>query len=216
MGIDVYNGDGCINWQMVAKDHKFGICKATTRAGGVDTRLHTNMAGMAAAGLVRGAYHWLNMDDPVGQAQNFLRHLHDVQYGGWTAGNPRFAWSTDMPPAVDVEDADLLTISNADLVGHVSRFLEVVEGETGRKCLFYVNRSFADEHLGDAFGGHPLWCAEYSGADAPVLPSGWKEWRIWQYSEHGTVDGVPNSGETDLNRFNGSLEDLRAWIASGV
>ena len=214
MGIDVYNGDGPVEWERVKVDHGFGICKATYGIAGQDARLHNNLAGMGAAGMVRGVYHWLTADDAVGQANSFLRHLKDCAYAGYTAQSPRFTWERDLPPAVDIEDEGLLGLSDADLVGHISRFLEVVEEATGRKCLIYVNRDIGNR-LGDNFAGHPLWLAEYSDLDAPVLPSGWSTWRIWQYSEHGTVDGVPNEGSTDLNRYNGSEDDLLAWIASG-
>ncbi len=50
--------------------------------------------------------------------------------------------------------------------------------------------------------------------DKPSLPSDWKTWTFWQYQGDviGKVKGI--SGEVDLNRFNGSLDDLHKFASN--
>jgi hypothetical protein len=39
------------------------------------------------------------------------------------------------------------------------------------------------------------------------LPDAWASWGIWQYGSTGTVPGI--SGDVDVDRFNGTLDDLK-------
>jgi lysozyme len=56
----------------------------------------------------------------------------------------------------------------------------------------------------------PLWVAYWSSsASSPALPSGWDDYTFWQYSAEGSVDGF--SGDVDMNRFPGTLRELRAF-----
>jgi lysozyme len=205
--IDVYSGDGVFYWKAVKHaGHSVEIAKCSTGSTGVDPMFLDYMRGMKDAGMIRGAYHWLTCSAPVQQAANFIKCLEDTQYD----------YKSDLPPAVDIEDPCLSQLGRDLLIHNISVFLRTVERVAGRPLLFYVNRSMADEYFGNGcFGGHPLWLAEYNLSPTPVLPVGWKTWRFWQYSESGTVPGVPNAGQTDLNRHNGTLDELKAWIACG-
>jgi lysozyme len=56
-----------------------------------------------------------------------------------------------------------------------------------------------------------LWLAQYTSG-TPSWPEGtYPGWTLWQYSESGTINGVSGS-LVDLNRFNGSDDQLLAWI----
>jgi hypothetical protein len=58
---------------------------------------------------------------------------------------------------------------------------------------------------------YPLWVANY-GVSCPSLPSVWSGWRFWQYAETGRVAGV--SGDSDVNVWNGTLDELRAFAGA--
>jgi GH25 family lysozyme M1 (1,4-beta-N-acetylmuramidase) len=69
--------------------------------------------------------------------------------------------------------------------------------------IIYTTGDWWDACTGDDTGGFdygssvgydPLWVADY-GVSAPVLPSGWGNYTLWQYSDSGTVSGI--SGEVD-------------------
>lgn len=57
-----------------------------------------------------------------------------------------------------------------------------------------------------------LWLAQYT-TGTPSWPKGtYPQWKLWQYSENGKVDGITGS-TVDLNRFNGTDEELLSWIS---
>jgi hypothetical protein len=58
---------------------------------------------------------------------------------------------------------------------------------------------------------NPLWIAQYTTL-CPDLTSPWNTWAFWQYSESGSVPGI--SGGIDVDRFNGTFDELRA-LAGG-
>ena len=71
--------------------------------------------------------------------------------------------------------------------------------------------------LAQALGRWPFWQADYREreripVDREGRPFPWPGSLIWQYTSKGQVAGI--SGDVDLNRFKGSLEDLRA-VADG-
>ena len=52
---------------------------------------------------------------------------------------------------------------------------------------------------------YDLWVASYGSGNA-VLPAGWTDWKIWQYTGNGHAPGI--AGNVDLNWFNGSYDEL--------
>lgn len=58
----------------------------------------------------------------------------------------------------------------------------------------------------------PLWIAQYG--PAPVLPVGWPEWKLWQWTD-GSVgvkpQPVPGVGHCDRDRFAAAAGDLGAF-----
>ena len=95
---------------------------------------------------------YLSGDDPVKQAENFLRSLPklktwdispilDLEQGGWTAG------------------ADVATFQ-----ANVKIWLKIVEEKLGMKPIIYTNNPFAKSYLqGDDFNQNDLWLAGSSG-----------------------------------------------------
>src|SRR6185437_15314089 len=88
-GADVSHYQGTIAWPSVGVS--FAVAKATEGTGYTDPDFAKNWSGMKAAGVVRGAYHYIHCDiDPTQQAQYFLGVLSSA--GGLQAG--------DLPPAL--------------------------------------------------------------------------------------------------------------------
>jgi lysozyme len=191
-GIDISHFQGTIDWSQVAQAGKmFAFVKATQGLTYVDPQFHANWAGVKAAGLLRGAYHFYQPgDDPRQQAEFFLQ---TVELG-----------PGDLPPALDVEISN--GQSAGEIVQGVQEWLSAVQQALGVTPLLYTDRTFWNTLGAKGFGDYPLWVAEY-GVTLPVLPAGWTSWAFWQFSEAGTVPGV--TGSTDLDLFQGSLEDLR-------
>ncbi|MFP5288949.1 MAG: glycoside hydrolase family 25 protein [Thermoanaerobaculia bacterium] len=190
-GIDVSHFQGVVDWQKVAQaGMSFAFAKATEGITYTDPQFAANWAGIRAAGLLRGAYHFFEAnDDATAQAQHFLAMVQ------LAAG--------DLPPVLDVETT--AGVSTEQIWSGVSTWLQVVEQATGRRPILYTAPGFWNAHQPDlALTRYPLWLADY--AAQPVLPDGWTSWLFWQHSQTGSVAGV--TGAVDLDLFNGTLEQL--------
>ncbi len=110
--------------------------------------------------------------------------------------------------ALDVEEDNLRPESVDAWVREYSRI-------TGKEPTIYTSKSKWDT----VYKGKPhkhgnlrLWVANYTSAKAPVMPAGWARYTYWQHGTQGDMGLLPNK-ELDLNRFNGTPEDL-AKLAS--
>ena len=207
MGIDVYHGTGSIDWPQVrAAGHAFGIVKATEGLSFTDANLHVNLEGLAAAGMVRGVYHFYHVGlDPTHQAFHFLNAIRAARYDT----------ATEMPVVLDIEDrAGASRVGAAHMRVEVSTWLHVVEQATGKRPIIYMDVDFAQNILGEGYGGYPLWIASYTSNPHPHIPSGWTAtgWKFWQYSDSGAVAGIAGN-VVDLDHYNGDEAALRAWAA---
>jgi lysozyme len=192
-GIDVSHFQGHVDWPAVkAAGCAFAFAKATEGTGVTDPYIATNWAGMKAAGLLRGAYHFFRAGESAAdQAGHFLS---TVQF---EAG--------DLPPVLDIELDDGVT--GEALVGGVQTWLDAVEPAAGATPIIYTNTPFWDANFNDQFGAYPLWIAHYGPAPQP-LPRGWPDWTLWQYSQSLHIAGV--NGPADHDYFNGPLPALQA------
>lgn len=196
-GIDVSHFQGNVHWPSVRQAGKvFAFAKATDGITYTDPQFAANWTGIKAAGLVRGAYHFFEPnDDAASQVQNFLNAVQ-LEPG-------------DLPPVLDVERN--AGVTSAQLWEGVAAWLQEVEAKTGRQPMIYVSPGFWNGNSPDlSLTRYPLWLADY--AAQPVLPQGWTTWRFWQYSQTGSVEGVP--GQFDLDEFNGTVDQLLA-LANG-
>jgi lysozyme len=204
LGVDVSHHNGQIRWRAVAEHVSF----AWLRTGdGVkpDRRFAENWSGARAAGMLRGAYHFFRLAlDPVAQADRLCDALLGLEPLPLPPGI--------LPPVCDIESGGE-GLTKAERARRVNTFCERAWERTGLAPLLYTMAGW----WSGAIGGLPegldrfaLWVADTRGKPAPMLPAGWGEWLVWQYSWSGAVPGIPTP--CDLNRWNGSLEDLR-WFA---
>jgi lysozyme len=196
-GLDVSDYQENVNWASVhAAGYSFAIAKATEGTGNTQETFAGNLAAIRAVGMVAGAYHFLDWnEDPIAQAHHFL-----------SVYTPR---KGDLPPTLDCEAC---TCDSAQAVSKVSAFIGEVEKHlSGRRMLLYFSASFPGDHLqgGSGFSGHPVWVAAYNNDPAPPTIAGVGQIKLWQYSESGHVNGI--SGAVDLDRFVGTLSDLKAF-----
>jgi GH25 family lysozyme M1 (1,4-beta-N-acetylmuramidase) len=199
-GIDVSHYDGIIDWAKVkASGIDFAFIKATENTNFVDPELATNWKGAGAAGVIRGAYHFLRPEvDAVAQADFFVA----------TAGAPQ---PGDLPLALDLEVTDSLT--GAQVVTAAQTFLARVQEKSGRVPVVYTSASFWTTIAGPAtgFDSYALWVAHWT-TSCPNVPTAWPDWRFWQNSATGTVPGITGSANVDVDQFNGSLAALQAYV----
>lgn len=194
-GIDVSHFQGRIDWPSVARQGiAFAYAKASEGNSVTDPMFSANYDAMRAAGVARGAYHFLHADVDAGaQARHFLGVLGAPQAG-------------DLPPMLDVETACGMQCAAIDSCA--LEWLTEVQKALGCTPLIYSSLSFWNSKLAAcaALCAYPLWIAEYNNAAAPVLPRGVNGYAIWQYAQTGKLDGI--AGAVDLDRFNGDAAAL--------
>ena len=222
-GVDVYSGQGAIDWARVkASGRLFGFIKATQGNYNRQSTFAASWASSSAAGVLRSAYHFFDPTiDGVAQANYFLAEL--AAAGGMT--------DADLPPMLDIEcpvsasqatsqsqapnceyTGDSGWVATATMQQRIFDWLQAVEAATHRKAIIYSYPSwfpdvqFTDPRLAD----YPLFIATY--ASCATVPAPWQQAIFWQYSATATVPGI--SGQVDVDRFFGS--DVGGWNGTTV
>jgi lysozyme len=210
VGIDISKYQGVYKPQA---HHDFVILRATVGAG-ADPLYEENLFNIGDNAI--GAYHYfLSNIDWREQADNLMTTAHDADFFALD-----FEKIYNEPSAYFAEDA--------------RHFVEFVRDDTGKQVLFYSNPSTIQEWM---FQYNVCWVRDYANLWVaqwpyhgwndilatipddwtwqPRLPAGCEKWRFWQYSgdgnRRGSFEGV-ESYDCDLDVFNGTVDDLHAWI----
>lgn len=214
LGVDANAFSGVVNWTEVQQaNYRFVFVKATQGQSVVDRTFSENWAALKAVGLIRGAYHVFKpSEDPVAQAEFFVKTV------SFEPG--------DLPPAIDVEMDDGLP--GSEVLNSLQIFLLKVEELTQRKPIIFTipyfweslfsGKSFTQQLIPVTGGGegssifnpgdYPLWFANYTKSDQPVLPISWGTWLFWQFTDQGIVPGFED--DVNVSRFNGNLQALES------
>jgi GH25 family lysozyme M1 (1,4-beta-N-acetylmuramidase) len=213
LGIDVssYQG-GSINWGSVrGAGITFAWAKATEGATIADPDFVGNEANGKAAGVYMGAYHFAhpNLNSPATEAAYFWSH----------AGAYIKADGKSFMPMLDMEVFDGLvgaaTYSAwandwcADVVAYAAEagipVKPVIYVSACNACYFDSSVSQWTSDLADYNGESPQTGTPWSTCTScEVWGAG--AWSVWQYSDAGSVSGIPTT--VDLDVFNGSLSGL--------
>jgi len=180
-GVDLSYHTGRVDWDTVAAQQlDFAYTLSTAGVDFHDPFYDSHWRRMAR--VHRGAYHFfVAHDDPAEQARWFI------------ANTPLAAG--DLVPVVDIET--LGDDPPDDLDDRLRIFTGIVEEHYGVKPIIYTGPKFWIDNLGDGWGDHLLWIAEYE-VEAPTVPTGWNTWTLWQDRGNAEIDGVERV--VDLNR----------------
>ncbi len=210
-GVDVSSYQGNPDWARVAGDGDvlFAIVKASEGVTWDDPSFIFNWAAIKSAGLARGAYHYARPSNntPEKEVDHFLARVDAA--GGLETGDLL---------ALDMEDVK--ATANRDLHDWTLAWLQRVESRVGFKPLFYSGEWYMTPHglSGlDDLAEYGLWLSVYNYQfDAvPNAPANWGQILIHQYSDKGTVAGIPGSA-VDLNTFPGtSIDELLRYGSPG-
>jgi lysozyme len=199
-GIDVSVYQDTVDWAAVAGAGKAFAIARINHGATMDVQFDANWKGIRDVGLVRGAYQYFDAGgDALEQAQIVVDKVGKLGPG-------------DLPAVLDIESAD--GQDPASIISQMHLWLDHVEATTGKKPIIYTAKYFWQDNVGtDEFDAYPLWVANYY-VECPNMPDdAWAKWVFHQHADNGTVAGI--SGPVDLNRFNGSLEDLQALASGG-
>ena len=226
-GVDVSHWQGDIDWKMLyAFGVRFAFVKCS-QADWKDDRFNAHWSAAKAAGMMRGAYHFMTWNTPaVTQARTFLNSLgNDIG---------------ELPPVCDYEWRNRDPVTHLDRVpgavvmsGMLRGWTYYVEQAVGKPPFIYTGMSFWKEYGTKAEWvlRHPLWLGYYDNEPQPTnyppptylratadtytpLPWGRNSWTIWQFSDRGRLPGY--SDNLDLDVFNGSEAQLRQQFGLGM
>lgn len=235
LGIDVSAWQGNLSqadWNSVyASGRRFAFIRVThygASNGDPDTYYVQNMARARAAGLLVGAYHYANWSrDPVFEADYFIQYAGPYISAGY------------LPPMLDIEAGGNPAVPTgaSNVCEWSKRWLARVKEVTGIDAGIYTSAGVINSYCKTPGScacaacaccliGRPLWVADWCGDNVctacgditnpavqpehniPVWGNG--NWTFWQYCSTGAVPGI--RGRCDLDVFNGTLEELQAFV----
>lgn len=196
---------------------RFCFIRAASGKNEKDENFDHNFAQAGRVGMLRGIYYYLYPEkdatvgdaaarSPEGQARRFASLLKS---------------EAELGAVLDVEAKDLTP-------GEVQRFVRTFQEHDpyGRPVMIYTAAWFWNGSRGfsgtavDWAAQHPLWVAHYTHMSEPIppapafrvaIPAPWQQCAVHQWtSSGGSLVGHDRVG-LDLNYFQGSLSDLRAW-----
>jgi lysozyme len=192
-GIDVSKWQGDIDWiQVKAAGTKFAFIKATEGGDHLDEKFYQNWAGAKAAGVPRGAYHFVYWCRPAHeQAMWFKNHIPSKSQSD----------SLTLPPVLDVEwnghSKTCPTKVPRDVaLEKIRLMLRELEEHTGQRPIIYTDITFHNEVLVGEFNDYPFWLRSVA-AKPEERYVGNRKWSYWQYTTTGRIPGI--KGNVDRN-----------------
>jgi lysozyme len=202
-GIDVSKYQGDIDWQAVKEAGvAFAFIKASEGGDNTDAKFQRNWAAAKAAGVPRGAYHFVYWCRPPHEEIANFKSVVPVE-------------ADSLPPVLDVEATPesrscKRTLYREEVLADMKQMLEAMERHYGKKPIIYSSVDFYQAILHEnALSEYPIWVR--STKYHPQVRYGSRKWTFWQYRSDGNVPGI--TGAVDQNAFHGSEEQWRRWLA---
>jgi lysozyme len=209
LGLDCSKYQKDITWALAkAAGVQFAFIKMTEGTTGHEDNIYNLKARVLDAqknGVKVGYYHFArpgNLVEPEADAQeeveNVLAHI-------------AFLPKVQLPLVLDIElysDQNIWDNKVDHMNRFITRFIQKIN-EQNVRVIFYSYKSFTDTNTTPIFGLEPLWIAAYlnnSEISLPAIPNGWLEWKIWQFTEKGIINGY--TGDIDLNVMKKGYFDL--------
>lgn len=190
-GIDVASYQGNGSWTVVkASGIDFAFVKATQSTNYVNPSFVYNWRGIQNVGMVRGAYHFAGLDDPIAEANHFCDTVQAA--GGWVPGDGM---------VLDLETG------RGDLSSWADQFLQRVHVRSGLPGTLYSGAYFFTAHNLTAVPAI-RWVAAYGSR--PGI-----NYNLWQYTDRATVPGLGTT-VVDCSSFDGSIDQLRALFGAAT
>lgn len=193
MIIDVSKWQGQIDWPTVkTKNHEIeGVyIKASEGIGYIDPKMTYNAVEANKVGLKTGFYHFasLNADDVVNDARTEAKYFLNVTKH----------FTKSLPYVLDIEKNTGNLLKDKVLLW-VKSFFKELNDEGVMDGMLYSYTPFLNENLPKEhdLGSIPLWIAAYT--TEYKLPYGWTGAKLWQYSQHGMIEGI--KANVDLNKY---------------
>ncbi len=200
-GIDVYTGQGIIDWPTVALTQGFAMIKASQGRGETkatehlriftDSKFVRNITEASKTKMKLGVWHWLT-------ARSVAEAYYEADYFIETISPYRDKIS--LWAAADVEsDRYLGDLGKSELTAITRAFLERIQ-HAGYRSMLYTNPNFLKyRFVKNAFADTDIWLAHYNVAKPMQVPN----LKIWQHSA-GRVPGISTYVDLDTGYFGGT------------
>jgi lysozyme len=199
-GIDVSKWQLEIDWVKVRQaGTRFAFIKATEGGDHLDENFRDNWRGAKAAGVPRGAYHFVYWCRPArDQIRWFIRNV------------PKDPDA--LPPVLDVEWNHLSRCPRTSAEkarAKMREMLKAFHAHYGKKPVIYTDITFHEDVLEGTteFDDYPFWIR--STAARPEARYHRRPWEFWQFTTTGRVPGIV--GDVDRNAFFGAEKQFRDW-----
>jgi lysozyme len=201
-GIDVSKFQGDIDWNAVAGSGvKFAWIKATEGGDHADERFQANWTGAKAAGVPRGAYHFVYWCRPPMEEMAFFEQNAPVE-------------NDALPPVLDVEATPTSKtchrhLTQEDAIAEMKVMLDEMERHYGKRPIIYTTVDFYQAILADgAFMDYPIWVR--STKYQPSVKYGPRPWHFWQYQSDASIAGI--QAHVDRDAFFGTQKQWEAFL----
>lgn len=197
-GIDVYTGQGIIDWRCVALTQGFAMIKASQGRGETkatehlriftDSKFVRNITEASKTKMKLGVWHWMT-------ARSVAEAYYEADYFIETISPYRdkiTLWA-----AADVEsDRYLGDLGKSELTEITRAFLERIQ-RAGYRSMLYTNPNFLKYRFTkNAFNDTDIWLAHYGVKKPMQVP----HLKIWQHSA-GRVPGIGTDVDLDTGYF---------------
>jgi GH25 family lysozyme M1 (1,4-beta-N-acetylmuramidase) len=198
LDISAYQHAGSpINWGLLAgQGIRFVAIKVSEGTYYVNPYYPADARGATAAGLAVLPYVFANPRRASPTATvNFA--VSAIRAVGGERGH--------LPLVVDLENdpynksADCYGLGVPAMLAWIAGFTAQAEALNGKWPVIYTTEDWWRECTGSAgqFRHDPLWLAAFDGT-RPTVPSPWRDWTFWQYSNDGSLAGIR---QADLDYF---------------
>ena len=205
-GIDISKWQGEIDWPEVKRaGTAFVFIKATEGGDHLDERFHENWRAAKAAGIPRGAYHFV-----------FWCRSAEEQAAWFRKNVP--ADADALPPVLDLEwNGHSRTcpkkIDTALARKKIVILLKAMHDHTGKKPIIYTDIPFHADVLEGQLKDYSFWLRSVAAPPGERYED--RPWSLWQYTTTGKVPGI--KGAVDRNAFAGSRKQWQDFLkAQGV
>jgi lysozyme len=204
-GIDVSKYQGDVDWRAVRSSGvRFAWIKATEGGDRVDPKFWQNWEGAKAAGIARGAYHFVYWCRPWQEEVAWFERNVPVERDA-------------LPPVLDVETTpDSRTCRRVlyrdQVLPELRGMLAELERHYGKRPMIYSSVDFYQAILRpDELSEYPIWIR--STKYSPHVKYGDRRWHFWQYQSDAFVPGI--RGKVDRNAFFGDEKQWTVWLNGG-
>lgn len=198
MGVDVSRYQGNIDWKVIASQNvTFAFIKATEGSLHQDANFSINWQNVGETEIYAGAYHFFSFESAgETQAENFINTVGELR-------------ENSLPPVVDLEfygEYSQSPLSRKETQKILNPLLKQLEEHYHVKPIIYTTtKAYCYYLLGGGYGEYPLWFRDVY--QEPIV-----NWRFWQYSDEGRLEGYDGiqADQTemciDLNVYRSSYE----------